>query len=398
MRGNGRMKTKRKINILDLEEEKVNQIAFIFATLAAVGAFVVVIGFLDGPPRDSIILLMPLFGILIRALGKKLKWLRKYEKYVYMTMPFWCTIILIIDGDGRFAAVTQLYFMWLSLTIAYYDVKMVLICSGVTIVCTAGGIWLFPEAMLKLDNGTIWFYIFTVYIMATVLAVIIAKRMRNLLEQARKLRSYEEELVYLEQLQKKEEKHSEFIHNVNHYFKAIGELAREEHCEQIMNLMEELNINLMQSERIIYTSHKMVNAVLSEKMSEAVDLELEFDVYVEPGVQFGEVSSSDWVVMLGNLLDNAFEAGRQCEGEKRKIVLRIFMEKEGNVCVVKLKNHFVRIPRHHKSVFISTKKEKGLHGIGIKSVENTIEKYNGYLQSLVEDETFTSILILPIRV
>ena len=47
------MKTKRKINILDLEEEKVNQIAFIFATLAAVGAFVVVIGFLDGPPRDS---------------------------------------------------------------------------------------------------------------------------------------------------------------------------------------------------------------------------------------------------------------------------------------------------------------------------------------------------------
>ena len=73
------------------------------------------------------------------------------------------------------------------------------------------------------------------------------------------------------------------------------------------------------------------------------------------------------------------------------------MEKDGNVCVVKLKNHFVRKPRRHKSAFISTKKEKGLHGIGIKSVENTIEKYNGYLQSLVEDETFTSILILPVK-
>ena len=391
------MKTKRKINILDLEEEKVNQMAFVFASLAALSAWAMVRGFLDGPSKDNFILIMPFFGILTQILVKKLKWLKKYVKYLYISLPFWSSIVLVIDGEGRFAAISQLYFMWLSLIIAYCDVKMVVLSAVSTVICTAGTIWLFPEAMLKIDNLTVWIYICVVYIMATVLAAIIAKRMRNLLEQARKLRSYEDELVYLEQLEKKEEKHSEFIHNVNHYFKAIGELAREEHCEQIMNLMEELNINLMQNERIIYTHHKMINAVVSEKMSEAVDLKLDFDAYVEPGVQFGEVSSSDWVVMLGNLLDNAFEAGKQCEGEKRKIVLRIFMEKDGNVCVVKLKNHFVRKPRRHKSAFISTKKEKGLHGIGIKSVENTIEKYNGYLQSLVEDETFTSILILPVK-
>lgn len=391
------MKVKRRINVLDIEEEKVNQMAFIFASLAAIGAWAMVRGFLDGPAKDNFILIMPVLGILSQLLVKKVKWLKKYVKYLFMTLPFWASIVLVIDGEGRFAAISQLYFMWLSLTIAYCDVKVVVLSSVFTIISTAATIWLFPEAMLKIDNLTVWVYILTVYIMATVLAAITAKRMRNLLEQARKLRSYEDELIYLEQLEKKEEKHSEFIHNVNHYFKAIGELAREEHCEQIMNLMEELNINLVQNERIIYTSHKMVNAVLSEKMSEALDFDLDFDVYVEPGCQFGEVNSSDWVVMLGNLLDNAFEAGKQCEGEKRKIVLRIFMEKEGNVCVVKLKNHFVGKPRRHKSVFISTKKEKGLHGIGIKSVENTIEKYNGYLQSLVEDETFTSILILPVK-
>lgn len=383
--------------MLDMEEDKVNLIAFIFALLAAIGAFIVVIVLLDGPPRDSIILLMPVLGILLRTLTKKLKRLKIYEKYVYMTMPFWCTIILIVDGEGRFAGVTQLYFMWLSLSIAYYDVKMVLFWSGFTILCTAGGIWLFPEAMLALDNLTMWFYILTVYIMATVLAVIIAKRMRNLLEQARKISMYENELVYLEQLEKKEEKHSKFIHNMNHYFKAIGELARQEHCEQIMDLMEELNINLMQNERIIYTNHKIINAVLSEKMSKTLDSNLDFDVYVEPGSQFGEVSSSDWVVMLGNLLDNAFEAGSKCEEEKRKITLRIFMEKDGKVCVVKIKNYFVKKPKRHKAAFISTKNKKGLHGIGLKSVENTIEKYNGYLQCLVDDETFTSILILPVK-
>lgn len=391
------MKGKRSINILEIEEEKVNQMAFVFASLAAMGAWAMVRGFLGGPAKDNFILIMPVFGILTQILVKKLKWLKKYVKYLYVTLPFWASIVLVIDGEGRFAAISQLYFMWLSLTIAYCDEKVVVLSSVFTIICTAATIWLFPEAMLKIDNLTVWVYILTVYIMATVLAAITARRMRNLLEQARKLRSYEDELIYLEQLEKKEEKHSEFIHNMNHYFKAIGELAREEHCEQIMNLMEELNISLMQNERIIYTSHKIINAVLSEKMSEAMDSGLDFDVYVEPGVQFGEVSSSDWVVMLGNLLDNAFEAGKQCEGEKRKITLRIFMEKDGKVCVVKLRNHFTKKPRRHKTGFITTKKEKELHGIGIKSVENTIEKYDGYLQCLVNDGIFTSILILPIQ-
>ncbi|MBQ7066016.1 MAG: GHKL domain-containing protein [Lachnospiraceae bacterium] len=390
------METKKKLRFLDIEEDKVNRTAFIFASLAAVEAFIMVTFFLDGPLRNAVILLMPVCGFLTRCTTKKIKWLRKYEKYVYMSLPFWASIILVVDGEGRFGAISQLYFMWLGLAVAYYDVKLVLFCSGFTIFCTAGTIWLFPEAMLKIDNLTTWTYILVVYIMATILTAITANRMRNLLNQAKKARVYEDELIYLEQLEKKEEKHSEFIHNINHYFNAIGELAREEHCQQIMNLMEELNTNLMQNERIIYTNHKLVNAILSEKMNEATDMELDFDAYVEPGVSLGQVKDSDLVSMLGNLLDNAFEAGKQCVGEKRKITLRIYMEKDGKVCAMKLMNYFVKKPRRHKSVFVTSKKEKALHGIGIKSVENTIEKYDGYLQCLVGDETFTSILILPI--
>lgn len=73
------------------------------------------------------------------------------------------------------------------------------------------------------------------------------------------------------------------------------------------------------------------------------------------------------------------------------------MEKDGNICVVKITNYFTTKPRRNKSGFITNKREKELHGIGIKSVERTIEKYQGYLQCLVEEETFTAVLILPIK-
>lgn len=383
--------------ILNIEEERVNFIAFVFGELASVGAFIVVVGFWGGSFRDGIVLGLAMIGCLIRVLEKKTRWFKKYAKYTYMTMPFWITGVLVVSNDGKFAAVTQAYFMWLILSIAYYEVSLVLLCAATTIISTAGAIILFPEAMLQLDSLAMWFYIFTIYIMAAVLAAIIAKRMRDLIEQTRKLRMYEDELSYLEQLEEKEEKHGEFIHNINHYFVAIGELAREEHCEQIINLMTELNLNLMQNERTIYTTHRAVNAVLSEKAREASENEIDFDVYVEPGIQFGKTADSDLVAMFGNLLDNALEAVKGCTGDRRKIVLRIYMEKEGRVCVVKLVNYFAERPQRYKSGFISSKRGKGLHGIGVKSVENTVKKYDGYLQCLVEEESFTAILVLPVE-
>lgn len=383
------------LSILNIEEERVNLIAFIFGELASIGAFIVVVCLWGGTLRDGIVLGLALIGCLIRGLEKKTEWFEKYAKYAYMTMPFWITWVLVISNDGKFAATTQAYFMWLILSIAYYEVSLVVLCAATTIISTAGAIILFPEAMLKLDSLAMWYYIFTVYFMAAVLAAIIAKRMRYLIEQTQKLRTYEDELSYLELLEEKEEKHSEFIHNINHYFMVIGELAREEHCDQIINIMTELNLNLTQNERTIYTRHRVANAVLSKKAREALENEIEFDAYVEPGICFGKTADSDLAAMLGNLLDNALEAARDCEEDKRKIALRIYMEKDGRVCVVKVVNHFAQRPQRHKSGFISSKKEKGLHGIGVKSVENTVKKYGGFLQCLIEEENFTAILVLP---
>lgn len=392
------MENKKKSKQLNFEEDQVNGLAFIYGAVALIEAFFVVVIVLNGPKRDCFMLVMPVIAVLIKLLRRKTNWMKKYEKYLCMTLiPLWCSMIVIVDGEGLFAALTQFYFMWLILSVGYYDVKMVLLCSGSTIVCTVVSFLLFPEALLKIDNPIIWIYIMSLYILATALAFAIAGRTRRLMEQLQKMRHYEDELIYLEQLEKKEEKHSEFIHNMNHYFVAIGELARQENCQQIVGLMEELNVDIMQNERIIYTHQKIVNAILSQKMSEAVESDIDFDIYVEPGIRLGDVSSNDWVVILGNLLDNAFEAARECQGEKRKITLRIFMEKDGGVCVLRLKNYFVTKPRRHQSGFLTSKKEKALHGIGIKSVENTIEKYNGWLQCTVEEETFLAVLVLPMN-
>ena len=75
-----------RLNILNIEEERVNFMAFVFGTLASVGAFIVVVGFLGGAPRDSIALLITAVCLLIQISEKKIKWFKKYAKYAYMTI------------------------------------------------------------------------------------------------------------------------------------------------------------------------------------------------------------------------------------------------------------------------------------------------------------------------
>lgn len=386
-----------RTDIIDTEKT-ANSIMFVAWTVITVMALVFVIFFFDETRKDWTALIITVIGIVMRILEKKTTWFPQYAKYGYLTIPFWCTCVLVYTNDGKFAASTQTYFMILMVVIAYHDVKLVFYYSAITIVSTIGALIFFPEAMLKLHIIAVWLFIFMVFFMATLLAAVIAWRMKLLIEKARQVKAYEVELIYLEQLEKKERKYSELIHNISHYFVAIGELARTENCEQIAGLVQELNGKVLHNERIIYTSHKVLNAILSEKAGEAEEKQVKLDVYVEPGLELNGITDGDLVSMVGNLLDNALEAAGTCTDDKKKILLKIFMEKEGRVFVMKLVNYFITPPIIKKSVFVSTKKEPGqAHGIGIKSVEKTAKKYGGYLQCLIKEDKFSAILILPAK-
>ena len=45
---------------------------------------------------------------------------------------------------------------------------------------------------------------------------------------------------------------------------------------------------------------------------------------------------------------------------------------------------------------LTTKKDGGLHGIGMSSVNRTAEKYDGYLEYYTQGDKFVSVLVLPI--
>lgn len=187
---------------------------------------------------------------------------------------------------------------------------------------------------------------------------------------------------------------NEMIHNYSHYLKVIGYLAYESRNEEICNIVETLNIKLHKKDIYDYCDHKMLNAILTEYSLKAQKIGKSFDVYVEPGCVLEKIKDIDLIAMLGNILDNSFAATKK--KEKGSIVVRIFMQKNGRLCIIKVVNDFAEKIREIDGKLLSTKKEAGVHGIGLISISKIAERYDGYLEYYVENEKFNSILVFPV--
>lgn len=186
--------------------------------------------------------------------------------------------------------------------------------------------------------------------------------------------------------------YKEVIHNTSHYLKVIGQLAYDGQNDEICKVLNKLNGKLNREEIREFSNHKMLNIILSEYFVKAEREAVTFDVYVEPFCTLEQIQDIDLVTMLGNLLDNAILAASKRKGGS--VVMRIFMQREGKLCVIKIVNDFVGKIKELKGKLISTKREDGVHGIGLTSVSKIAEHYNGYLEHYVADEKFNTVVIL----
>lgn len=107
------------------------------------------------------------------------------------------------------------------------------------------------------------------------------------------------------------------------------------------------------------------------------------------------VHDSDISAMVGNLLDNAFEAAKQAENGKIEFSLYTI---DGKSCVVSVINTALTAPKCENETLVSAKPDAQYHGYGIKSIKKTAEKYGGSYSWFYDDKNreFHAMVILPI--
>ncbi len=177
-------------------------------------------------------------------------------------------------------------------------------------------------------------------------------------------------------------------HEYKNQLSAISALAAEGKYEELQEYLQKVGNTVLPGREVIDAGHVIVNAILNTKYREATEAGMVFALQVNnlAGLHMEE---EDIVVLLSNLLGNAFEA---C-GEGDVIRLKFVLE-EGQV-ILSVQNSMKNGPVVENGHLLSTKTaDKEEHGFGIRNVIETVEKYHGkYVIDHDRDHFRFSILI-----
>ena len=132
------------------------------------------------------------------------------------------------------------------------------------------------------------------------------------------------------------------------------------------------------------TGNLIIDSTVNSKLQDTKEMGIEVACNVVLPASI-EVNTDDMVVILGNLLDNAIEA---CERVKTTKYIKLFMKYETGCIIIRIKNSYDQILNKDGGKIVTRKKDKTLHGIGIKSIKSTVDKYNGTIEILSEGKEF----------
>ncbi len=129
-----------------------------------------------------------------------------------------------------------------------------------------------------------------------------------------------------------------------------------------------------------FVKDEILDTLLSIKYQECQDKEIPCEIVVMDELYDG-IDSTDLITLLMNLFDNAIEENEKIPArEERGIWIR--MQYEGDEIHIELHN---RIRKGRKITFRTQKKE-GIHGLGMKIIEEVIQIYDGTRTTKVDDQ------------
>ena len=141
------------------------------------------------------------------------------------------------------------------------------------------------------------------------------------------------------------------------------------------------------------TGNQILDAVLTNKAMICQNKEIELKFIVDGGA-LSFMEDMDVSALFGNMLDNAIESAEK-QQEKQKRLIWLYVTKEKQLVRIRTENYCDEKIRFKNGMPVTTKKDRRLHGYGMKSIKSTVEKYHGSVVAAQENNWFELKILLP---
>lgn len=194
---------------------------------------------------------------------------------------------------------------------------------------------------------------------------------------------------HMEQLQNIVADYHQLRHDMKNHFVCMDRLLSQGHFGDLKQYFYTMSKDMYALDNQIETGNEIVNQVINIKYAVAHQkgIPMEFSILIPHELPF---PAHLLCALLSNLLDNAIEASEKIKNPK--ITVKMNMVK--NYFSLTVENRIEEWQRETAQNRRTTKPNPKLHGIGWKSVQSIVKRYNGISEFQVEDNLCRASVML----
>lgn len=180
-------------------------------------------------------------------------------------------------------------------------------------------------------------------------------------------------------------------HDLKHHFQVALTMLHSGKINEAVDYMEKYNDTVLDGiSNKVFCDNDVVNYIINSKSKICSDRHIKIYIYIANEIP--EFSDLDLCVLLGNAMDNAIE-GVSGEGNNE---IYLELRNVDNFFMISVKNTIINSVLEDNPNLISTKNEKEVHGLGILSMKEVVQKYNGSIEFYESDNKFCCDMLLDI--
>lgn len=189
---------------------------------------------------------------------------------------------------------------------------------------------------------------------------------------------------YYHDLIKNSEDIRNFRHDYKNHIRSIKYLVNKGEYDKLRQYVEDIEKSSIIQNSIIDVNNEFVSAILS-------DYKIKFEkdnikMQVKGKIpEDSNVTDMDWCTIFSNCLQNSLEATRYIKNNSDKII-EVNIKKMNNKFLIEIQNPVEKIPVIKDNEMKTTKKDKTIHGRGIKNIKKCLEKYHGSLSYHINEQ------------
>lgn len=183
-------------------------------------------------------------------------------------------------------------------------------------------------------------------------------------------------------------------HDFKNHMLVVNELIQEEKNREALEYINTYIHRTLSINQRVESGCKIIDIIVNCKIAEALEKSVQFTYEID---YIGEIciTDIDMCALLANLLDNAIEACEKIDDKTRCLDLKI--KRVNDMLFIQVQNSMVYGRKEKSRFFETSKKNKELHGLGMKSIDNVIKKYDGHKEYEIQKDKFLIYISIPIN-